>query len=275
MGKRFLMIGAHPDDPDIRFGGTAIKLAKAGHTVKLVSLCNGNCGHQTMSGRELAERRYAETQASKAVSGVFEYEVVMDINDCELTADIETRKRVIKIIREFAPDVVLTHRLCDYHADHRAASQLVHDAAYLTQVPAFCPDVPIPENNPVFGYVWDNFLDPRPFRCDAVIAIDDVMEDKCRMLDCHVSQFYEWLAWEKKLVLDPQKMTWEERKAHLTKYWGARYTAVADANRDKLCSIYGEAGNSIRFAEAFELSPYGRHVSADGLQNEFQELMMP
>ena len=70
MGKRILMIGAHPDDADIRFGGTAIKLVKAGHTVKLVSMCNGNCGHQTMSGKELAERRYAEAQASKAFSGV-------------------------------------------------------------------------------------------------------------------------------------------------------------------------------------------------------------
>ncbi len=275
MGKRFLMIGAHPDDADIRFGGTAVKLAKAGHTVKFVSMCNGDCGHYSMSGKALAERRYAETQASKAISGISEYQVMMDIHDCEITSDVETRKRVIRIIREFAPDVVLSHRLCDYHVDHRITAQLVQDAAYLTQVPAFCPETPIPEKNPVFGCVWDSFTDPRPSRVDAIIAVDDVMEEKCRMLDCHVSQFYEWLAWEKNLKLDPSKMTWEERKAYLIENWGARYVAVADANRDKLCAIYGEAGKTIRYAEAFELSPYGSHVSADGLRNEFQELMMP
>ena len=91
MSKRFLMIGAHPDDADIRFGGTAALLTAAGHQVKFVSMCNGNCGHFAMSGDELAERRYAETQASKAISGITEYQVVMENNDCELVADIENR----------------------------------------------------------------------------------------------------------------------------------------------------------------------------------------
>ncbi len=274
MSKRFLMIGAHPDDADIRFGGSAFKLAQAGHIVKFVSLCNGNCGHYAMSGKELAERRYAETQASKAVSGISEYQV-LDNNDCELTADLETRKQVIRIIREFAPDVVLTHRLCDYHADHRATSQLVHDAAYLTQVPAFCPETPIPEQNPVFGYVWDAFTDPRPCRVDALLAIDDAMDVKCRMLDCHVSQVYEWLAWGRGLKIDPQKMSWEERKEYLLTHWGSRYVTIADTNRDKLCALYGEAGKSIRYAEAFEFSPYGRKITIDEFKNEFQDLMTP
>ena len=56
--KRYLMIGAHPDDADIRFGGTALKLTRAGHLVKFVSMCNGDCGHfdMTISHEELAER---------------------------------------------------------------------------------------------------------------------------------------------------------------------------------------------------------------------------
>lgn len=275
MGKRFLMFGAHPDDADIRFGGTAVKLAKAGHTVKFVSMCNGDCGHYSMSGKALADRRYAETQASKAVSGIVEYQVMSDIHDCEITADVETRKRVIRIIREFAPDVVLSHRLCDYHADHRATAQLVQDAAYLTQVPAFCPDSPIPAKNPVFGCVWDSFTDPRPSRVDAIIPIDDVLEEKYRAMDCHVSQFYEWLAWEKKITLDPQNMSWEERKAFLDENWGKRYAAIADANRERLIALFGEAGKTIRYAEAFEFSPYGSHIPIDGADNGFQKLMMP
>ncbi|MBR6371760.1 MAG: PIG-L family deacetylase, partial [Victivallales bacterium] len=74
--KRFLMIGAHPDDADIRFGGTALKLTRAGHVVKFVSMCNGNCGHfdKNMTYEELTQRRYQETQASKAVSGISEYQ---------------------------------------------------------------------------------------------------------------------------------------------------------------------------------------------------------
>ena len=70
--KRFLIIGAHPDDADIRFGGSAIKLARAGHVVKFVSMCNGDCGHFSMTREALSERRYWETQASKKVSGIAE-----------------------------------------------------------------------------------------------------------------------------------------------------------------------------------------------------------
>lgn len=271
MPKRFLMIGAHPDDADIRFGGTAVQLVKAGHIVKFVAMCNGSCGHYSMSGKELAERRYAETQASKAISGIEEYQVLMENNDCELTPDLENRQKVIRIIREFAPDVVLTHRLCDYHADHRATSQLVHDAAYLTQVPKYCPDTPIPAQNPVFACVWDGFIDPRPFRADALVPFDDFVDEKCRMFDCHVSQFYEWLAWEKKMTLDPEKMSWEEKRQFLMDNWGSRYVQVADENRENLIAMYGEKGKTIRYAEAFEYSPYGRKVSLE----EFRALMMP
>ena len=271
--RRYLMIGAHPDDADIRFGGTALKLVRAGHVVKFVSMCNGDCGHFDMSitPEQLAARRYQETQNSRAVSGISEYQVFHENHDCELMPDLENRKKVIRLIREFKPDVVLTHRLCDYHADHRGASQLVLDAAYLTQVPKFCPDVPIPPVNPVYGYTWDDFTDPRPFRPDALIPIDDVLEDKCRMMDCHPSQFYEWLAWELKVTIDLNTITWPEKRAYLEKYWGARYERAANDARQVLIETYGEAGKRVRYAECFELSPYGRKVTVE----EFRKLLNP
>ena len=61
---RFLIFGAHPDDCDLLFGASAIQLCKAGHIVKFVSACNGDCGHQSMDPVALAARRYNETQAS-------------------------------------------------------------------------------------------------------------------------------------------------------------------------------------------------------------------
>ena len=269
--RRYLVFGAHPDDADIRFGGSAIKLIKAGHEVKFVSLANGCCGHLTQSGKELADRRYAETRAAAKLIGLAEYEVWQDRPDCELEATVANRRRVIRIIRNFAPDVVLGPRLCDYHADHRAAGQLVQDAAYLTMVPQYCADTPIPAENPVFGCVWDSFTDPRPFRTDAAVAIDEVMEEKCRLLDCQVSQFYEWLAWEHKVTIDLNTITWAEKRAYLEKYWGARYERAANDARQVLIETYGEAGKSVRYAECFEFSPYGRKVTVE----EFRKLLNP
>ena len=68
---RVLIIGAHPDDPDLTAGGLALKYVKAGAAVKLVSMCNGDKGHMTMSPEALAARRYQEAQRSKEILGVY------------------------------------------------------------------------------------------------------------------------------------------------------------------------------------------------------------
>ncbi|MBR4957787.1 MAG: PIG-L family deacetylase, partial [Lentisphaeria bacterium] len=88
--RRFLVFGAHPDDCDLLFGARAIQLCKAGHVVKFVSACNGNCGHQSMDPMKLAIRRYGETQASAKIAGLLEYEV-MGYDDCALEPTLEVR----------------------------------------------------------------------------------------------------------------------------------------------------------------------------------------
>lgn len=267
--RRFLVIGAHPDDCDILFGGTAIKMKKAGNLVKFVSACNGDCGHHVMGRKELAERRYGETQASARIAGLAEYQV-LDNHDCQLVANLALREEIIRIIRRFQPDVVLSHRLCDYHADHRNIAQAVMDAAYLVKVPHYCEDTPIPAKNPVFAYVFDRFTDPRPIRADAAVDIDSVFEDKLRMLDCHVSQFYEWLPWDKGFRdFDADKMTWAEKRAWLESIWGKRNIVAADMGRDTLVKSYGEAGKSVKHAEIFEFSPYGEAMELDDFRKLF------
>ena len=259
---RFLVFAAHPDDADICFGGTAVRLIRAGHVVKFVSMTNGDCGHYEMAGAVLAERRRREAEASRAVAGLAEYEIC-DIRDGQLELTVENRSRIVRIIRNFAPDVVLTHRTCDYHVDHRTTAQLVMDAAYLIRVPLFCPDTPIPEKSPIFAHMYDPFVDPRPFRPDVMVPIDQVLDEKCRMIDCHVSQIYEWLAWERHLEVDLKNWTWEQRKEYILKNWLDRNINAADLGRERLIADLGEAGRQVRYAEAFEWSPYGGRISGD------------
>lgn len=82
----------------------------------------------------LTARRYNETQASAKLAKISEHEVY-DNHDCSLEPTLELRAKVTKTIPEFCPDIVLTHRTCSYHADHRAIGQAVNDAAYLCTVP--------------------------------------------------------------------------------------------------------------------------------------------
>jgi hypothetical protein len=58
---QIIMIGAHPDDCDIKSGGTAALFVAMGHKVKFLSVTNGDAGHMTQGGGMLAKRRLEET----------------------------------------------------------------------------------------------------------------------------------------------------------------------------------------------------------------------
>ena len=134
---RILCFGAHPDDADFRFAGFAMRYRALGHQVKFVSVTNGDHGHQSQGGVTLVLRLHSEAMAAAKIADV-EYEV-LDISDTELEANLENRKTIIRIIRQYVPDLILSHRACDYHADHRAVGQLIQDASYLLTVPHVCP----------------------------------------------------------------------------------------------------------------------------------------
>lgn len=267
---RYIFIGAHPDDADILFGGTAIQLARAGHQVRFVSVTNGDAGHQSMARPALARRRLEEAQAAARVGGLDGYDI-MGIPDSEVECNLANRWAIIRLLRRFAPDVVITHWLWDYHADHRATGQLVLDAAYLLTVPHCCADTPIPAAEPIYAFAYHRFQDPRPFRADAAVAIDNVLDEKMRMLDCHVSQFYEWLPWNAGFRdFDASKLSWPQKKEWLMARWGVRTETCAALARPLLCRSYGEQqGAQIGHAEAFEQNAYGKEVP----QEEFQRIM--
>ena len=266
---RVIMFGAHPDDCDIKSGGTAVKFARAGHLVKYVSITNGNAGHQYMGGGILAKRRYQETQESKRRTGIAEYQV-LDNNDGELLPTLEVRKQVIRAIREWKADIVIAPRPNDYHPDHRYTGVLIQDAAYMVVVPNVVPDVEPLHNNPVFLYYTDGFQKPSPFRHDVVVSIDDVWQKKLDALDAHESQFYEWLPWVEHLLQDVPKDKVARRKwleGWMNKSWSQPVRAEQLAVLEKR---YGkEAAAKVVHAESFELCEYGRRPSLEELWKMF------
>lgn len=190
---RVMVIGAHPDDPDVRCSGLAASLAEAGHRVVFVSLVNGDKGHQFMESEDLAVRRRGETAAAAKTLGIERY-IVGDARDCELEPTLEERRKLTKIIRSFGPHIIVTHRPGDYHCDHRATAQLVQDATYLVGVPLWCPEVPVPDTIPTVLFMGDRFSSPHPFRPDFIIDVSRHEDRIVRTFACHESQMFEWLA---------------------------------------------------------------------------------
>jgi len=264
---RLLVIGAHPDDCEYKAGGLAALYRAAGHIVRFVSVTCGDAGHHEMSGAELAARRQLEADAAGRVLDL-EYEVLPH-RDGHLQPTLELRFELIGLIRRFEPDLILTHRPNDYHPDHRATSQLVCDAAYMVTVPPIVPEVPALRQNPVIAYLSDEFHHPYPFTPAVAIDVGPVLDQIVAMLDCHVSQFYEWLPYNQRIESDVpadhnQRREWLQRQIE------ARLARVADRFRDLLIHIYGEErGRQIRFAEAFEGSEYGTPLDAAAIDQLF------
>lgn len=266
---RIIAFGAHPDDAELKVGGSAAKWAAAGHHVKFVSCTNGDIGHWDMAGGPLAKRRYAEVKECAKILGIETH--VMDVHDGELMVTMENRQEICRLIREWRADVVLSHRPNDYHPDHRYVGVLVMDAAYMVTVPFFCPDTPHLTKNPVFMFMEDGFQRPNPFTADVVVKIDDVIEKKLAAVEALHSQFFEGGA-NGGAHLVPDKgdaAAWQKRKDQVRENFSKRFAGTAERHRERLKAKYGAAGEAAKFAEAFEICEYGRRPSAEELAKLF------
>ena len=264
---RMLVLGAHPDDAEFHAGGLITIYRQLGHAVKIVSVTNGAAGHHALSAEELAAVRKQEAQAVAALTGVvFD---VWDFPDGQLQPTLEVRHRIIREIRTFQPDLVLTHRTNDYHPDHRAVGQAVQDASYMVTVPLSVADVPALRSDPVVAYMADLFTKPCPLAPDVVIDVSAHFDAIVEMLDCHQSQVYQWLPYNKG-VLDDVPTEPSERRKWLAAWFAERPRSVADRFRKALVAAFGDAGNAIEMAEAYEISEY-----AAGLGSQQRKRLFP
>jgi LmbE family N-acetylglucosaminyl deacetylase len=139
--QNILVILAHPDDPEFFCGATIARWTAGGHRVTYQLLCCGDKGWNPKSPAGLTSdqlcglRREEQANAGK-ILGVKDIQF-LDHQDGLLVPDLDLRKEIVRIIRKFKPDILVT---CDpqnlfatyglNHPDHRAAGQAVLDAVF-------------------------------------------------------------------------------------------------------------------------------------------------
>jgi len=266
-----IVVAAHPDEPEIYAGGAAVLFAKMGHRVKFVTLTDGSCGHFEMSGQALVERRTQEAYEAARRLGVLEY-TVLGTPDGELMPTPEVRAKVIRQVREWKADIVITfHPEGPGHVDNRNAGRAVRDAAdFIANVPNAVPDVPYLTKSPLFLLMPD-YAARATYKPDIVLDTSGVIEKKLLGCDAHASQFYEFAPWQRGFLNEVPE-GWEARREFLLKYWET-FLHVSDEMLPALAAYYGkDHAAAVRYAEAFEIADYSRRPDAEELMALFPML---
>ena len=270
--QRVMVIGAHPDDADIDCGCTAAKLIKKGARVKFVAVCNGNIGHHIYDRTKTAAVRRQETLDAAKVWGLDSYDIY-GYEDAGVPYDIPTREVIARRIQEFEPDIIITHRDCDYHVDHRTVGMHVKDCGYMLGCPHWIEGSKALRRRPLILLMNDFFTVPRTLRPDIVINCAPYIEKWCDALNCQVSQFYEWLAWDEGIedevaAIGDRTKNIAGRNAYLKKHWAKS----KEKNAVRFANAWREQypGKPVpKMLEAYEISEYGRPP----IEEDFELLM--
>jgi bacillithiol biosynthesis deacetylase BshB1 len=127
---------AHPDDAELIMGGTVARATAGGRRVALVDLTRGESG-----SRGTPETRAAEAVEAGRLLGVAHRES-LDLPDARLSAgSIDQRDAIVAALRRLRPAIVILQHWLQRHPDHAAASRLVYQAAFVSGLRNYRPEL--------------------------------------------------------------------------------------------------------------------------------------
>ncbi|MFI8713093.1 bacillithiol biosynthesis deacetylase BshB1 [Brevibacillus brevis] len=176
-----LAIGAHPDDVEIGAAGSLILAAKEGKRVGILDLT-----YAELSSNGTVERRQQEAAAADQVMGVAA-RYNFGLPDRGLEAVRESAiERVVKLIRETRPAIVLAPYYSDRHPDHESVSRIVREAVFNAGIRKYLPEPSLPAYRPsqFLYYFINSTVTPQ-----VVVDITGVYSQKMEALRCYRSQF--------------------------------------------------------------------------------------
>ena len=177
-----LAIAAHRDDVELTCGGTLAKAVKAGHRVGIIDMTQG----------EMGTRGDAATRAAEAAQAASILGVTLRLNagmrDAHLENNETSRKKIVELIRQTKPRVVILPFPVGRHPDHRIASELGRDACYLAGLAKYEPGKGGEAHRP-YKLLYALAYREDPVKPTFVVDISDVFETKMQAIRCYGSQF--------------------------------------------------------------------------------------
>lgn len=195
MTKAAFAIGAHPDDIEFLMSGTLMLLGEAGYELHYMNVANGCLGTTVYDLPTITAMRRQESRDAAESIGATYHESICD--DLDIFYNRETLVRLASVMREVAPEIVLTHSPVDYMEDHTNTCRLVVTAAFSRGMPNFAVFPPRPTvTQPVAIYHAQPYSNRDPLRRlvtpEMFVDVSDREDAKVAMLAKHVSQ-RQWL----------------------------------------------------------------------------------
>lgn len=181
-----LAIGIHPDDVELSASGTLLRHAAQGKTFGMLDLSKGELGT-----RGTPEIRAKEAADSARILGA-QMRETLDVPDGLFVDSPEHRLKIIRVLRQYRPDVVLCNALTDRHPDHGRAAVMASEACFysgLARIETFDKEGNLQEKwrpKAVYHYIQDQQLVP-----DFVVDISPWFDKKMESILAFRSQFYD------------------------------------------------------------------------------------
>ncbi len=174
-----LVFGAHPDDVELGCGGTIIKEVQRGKKVGVIDFTRGELGT-----RGNFKIRDIETQKATKLMGV-KMRKNLNFKDGFFKNDDEHKLVLIKEIRKYQPEIVITNAPSDRHPDHARASEITINACFLSGLEKIITNQKVWRPKSIYHYIQFNNLKP-----DLVIDISQQMDLKIKVVKAYESQFF-------------------------------------------------------------------------------------
>ncbi len=170
--SNIMAIAAHPGDAFFAMGAPIALAVHQGGKGSLLSLSSGENGSATIPPKQygVAQRE----AANKAAHSVGAEALFLTYPDGEIPVNDEAKFAVCDFIRQYKPDVIVTHWRGSWHKDHQACYDIVQDAIFYAALPAIVRKLPAHSVAKLF--FDDNWEDASGFVPDTYLDITSVFE---------------------------------------------------------------------------------------------------
>lgn len=180
-----LAFGAHPDDVELACGATLLKIIAEGQSVAVCDLTRGEMG--TLG---TPETRRSEAATAAEVMG-YRSRTTLDLGDSKLFHTEENMAEIIKVIRQFRPDIVFANSPDERHPDHIKASKLVTDACYYAGLQQLTTTMNGQEQQPHRPTHLLYYIQFKHLEADIIVDVSKTFEASRKGVLAFASQFYK------------------------------------------------------------------------------------